>query len=206
MLNTFHELVGLTQVRSYLSFGKDEKAIESGLVNLRNNPSIDVRKLIERAMIGGIKRLLGKELDEGDIYGAIALYEKYGDYMPLPSHDPHADDLRMRLAKFAAEKNFRTLALKIVDPYRRAGEVEQRELAAAIQRSFSLEGIQEQEERAYLEVKATWNGNGLSTKVAKKDEENEGNEATNEVAGEKTAEKSADDARFDTKRDQAFLS
>lgn len=157
MVSTFRELVGLSEVRAYLSFGQDEKAIEKGLVHLRNNPTVEVRKLIEKAMIGGIKRLMAKELDSNNIYGAMALYERLGDYLPMPSHDPHADELRLKLGKFAAEKNLKSFALKLIEPYQKASEVEQRELAVAIQRSFSLEGIQDYEERTASQVKAIWN-------------------------------------------------
>lgn len=157
MASTFKELVGLTEVRAYLSFGQDQKAIEKGLVHLRSNPTIEVRRLIEKAMVGGIKRLLANELDQNNFFGAMSVYEKYGDYLPMPSHDPHADDLRLKLGKMAAEKGLRTFAMKLIEPYQKANEVEQRELSAAIQRSFSLEGIQDYEERTMAQIKAIWN-------------------------------------------------
>jgi tetratricopeptide (TPR) repeat protein len=156
-LASFKELVGLTEVRALMSFGEDEAAIKQGLVHLRGNPSLEVRKLIEKVMIGGIKRKMTKYLDEGNVYGAMAIYEQYGDYLPLPSHDPLADQLRMRLAQFSAEKGFKTLALKLIEPYRRMNEMDQSDLAQAIARSLNLEGITEQEERVYLEVISLWN-------------------------------------------------
>jgi len=155
--SSFKELVALTEVRSLISFGADEQAIEKGILHLRENPTVEVRNLIERAMIGGIKRLLVKQLDAGEIYPAIATYEKYGDYLPLPLNDPYADDLRMKLAKFAADKNFKTLALKIIEPYQKLNEVDQKEVLSSIEKNLALDSTKEQEDRTILEVKTIWN-------------------------------------------------
>jgi tetratricopeptide (TPR) repeat protein len=169
--SAYKELVGLTEVRMLLSFGLDDKAIEHGIVRLRDNPTLQVRKLIETAMIGGIKRLLEKQLNEKDGLGAIATYEKYGDYLPLPSNDPLADDLRMRLAKYASERKFTNFALKLIEPYRRldsqVGEGAQKELLAAIEKNLSLESSNEQDERSYIEVKTMWNGESFKVDDAK---------------------------------------
>ena|GEM_PF-3360214 len=160
--SAYQELVGLTEVRTLLSFGQDEKAVESGIVHLRENPTIEVRHLIETAMIGGIKRLLEQELNAGDGLAAIATYEKYGDYLPSPSNDPMADELRMRLAKFASDQKFTNVALKLIEPYRKMDEKltesNQKDLLAAIEKNLALESADEQDERNALEAKTIWNG------------------------------------------------
>ncbi len=153
----FKELVSLTEVRTLISFDQDEKAVKQGLAHLRENPSIEVRKLIEQAMIGGIKRILEKQLNTGDVIGAIGTYEKYGDFLPLPLHDPMADDLKLRLAKAASERKLSTLALKIIEPYKRMNEETAKAVVAAIERNLSLEGADEQEERSLIEAKTLWN-------------------------------------------------
>ena len=155
--SSFRELVGLTEVRTLISFGEDESAIERGVVRLRENPTIDVRHLIEQGMIGSIKRLLERELTSEQGYAAIATYEKYGDYLPLPSHDPMADELRMKLAKFASEKKLSTFALKLIQPYRDMNEAAHREVLAAIEKNLSLVSTDETDERNYIEVKTLWN-------------------------------------------------
>ncbi len=157
----YKELVSLTEVRTYFSFADDEKSIESAITHLRENPSVEVRQLIERVMIAGIKRLLASQFATGNGYKAIATYEKYGDYLPLPSHDPEADDLRIKLAQFAAEKNFKNLALEIIEAYRHVNEVEQKELFKAVEKSLVLESSQGQEERLILELKTAWNGDSF---------------------------------------------
>ena len=105
-------------------------------------------------MIGGIKRILEKQLNAGDEIGAIATYEKYGDYLPLPLHDPMADDLKMRLAKVASERKLTSLALKIIEPYKKhAGQVEAKELMAAIERNLSIESYRRTRKARFLRSK-----------------------------------------------------
>ena len=157
----YKELVSVTEVRAYLSFGEDEKGIESGIAHLRENPSFEVRKLIERAMVGGIKRLLAHQLEHDEGFKAISTYEKYGDYLPLPSYDPIADELRIKLAQFAAQKEFRGLALSIIDTYRHVDAVEQKEILKAIEKSLALDSSQDQEERIILSQKTIWNSDRL---------------------------------------------
>ncbi len=165
--SSFHELVGLTEVRMLLSFGDDQLAMERGVMRLQENPAVEVRKLIEQAMIGGIMRYLDHLLNEGKGYTAIATYEKWGDYLPLPSHDPMADELRLRLARFASEKKLSTFALKLIEPYRIMNEVEHREQLAAIQKNLNLESNEEQDERNFIEVKTMWNSEAFKTDDAK---------------------------------------
>jgi predicted Zn-dependent protease len=154
----FSELVALTEVRTLLSFGQDEKAVTEGLAHLRENPSMEGRRLIEQAMIGGIKRVIEKELNAGDEIAAINTYQKYGDYLPMPLHDPMADDLKMRVAKAASERKLTSLAMKIIEPYRKLSEVEAKEVMAAIEKNLVLEGLDQQEDRVYLEITTLWNG------------------------------------------------
>ena len=153
----FKELLGLTEVRALLSFEQDEQAVKKGIEHLRENPSVPVRRLIETAMIGGIKRILDKQLSSGQEMEAIVTYEKYGDFLPLPSHDPMADDLRMKLAKVASEHKLTTLALKIVEPYRQISEQSEKEVIAAIEKNLVLAGADEQEERNLIEARTLWN-------------------------------------------------
>jgi predicted Zn-dependent protease len=154
----FKELVAVTEVRTLLSFGQDEASVKAGLARLRDNPSMDARRFIEQAMIGGIKRVLEKQLNTGDEIGAIASYQKYGDYLPLPLHDPMADDLKMRLAKVASDRKLTSLALKIIEPYQKLSQVEAKELMAAIRKNLVNEGVDDTESRTFLEVKTLWNG------------------------------------------------
>ncbi|MBU6154107.1 MAG: tetratricopeptide repeat protein [Bdellovibrionales bacterium] len=153
----FRELAGLTEVRMLISFGENQRALERGMARLRENPGVETRKLIEQAMIGGIKSILEKKLGEKDVFGAIAFFEKYGDFLPLPAHDPLADDLKIRLATLAAERNLTQFALKIIEPYRRMSEAGQKEVLAAIEKHVTLEGLDDQEERNLVEAKTLWN-------------------------------------------------
>ncbi len=155
--NQFRELAALTEVRMLVSYKQDQKALERGMARLRENPGVETRKLIEQAMIGSIKSILEKKLSEKDVFGAIAFYEKYGDFLPLPAHDPLADDLKLRLAAFAAERNLTQFALKIIEPYRRMNEAGQKEVIAAIEKHVTLEGMDDQEERNLVEAKTIWN-------------------------------------------------
>ncbi|MBS1958642.1 MAG: tetratricopeptide repeat protein [Bdellovibrionales bacterium] len=156
--STFRELVSITEVRTLISFGQDQKAVDRAMDHLRENPSFDVRKLIEQAMIGGIKRLLDEQTKAGDFISALGTFEKYGDYLPLPNHDPMVDDLRLKLAKYASETKLTTLALKIIEPYRRMSDIQQKDLLAAIEKNLTLDSVVEQEERNYIEAKTRWNG------------------------------------------------
>lgn len=169
--SAFKELVGLTEVRMLLSFGEDEKAVQQGIVHMRENPTMEVRKLLETAMIGGIKRLLEKQLNADDGLAAIATYEKYGDYLPSATNDPMADELRMKLARFASEKKFTNVALKLIEPYRRfdngLADSKQKELLAVIERNLALESSSEQDERNYIDVKTRWNGESFKVDDAK---------------------------------------
>lgn len=153
----FRELSGLTEVRTLVSFGEYQKAIERGVVRLRENPGIETRKLIEQTMISAIKIILEKKLNEGDVFGAIAFYEKHGDYLPLPGHDPLSDDLRIRLAGAAAEKNLSRFALKLIEPYRLMNDASRKAVIEAIEKHVAPEGIDEQEERSWVEAKTLWN-------------------------------------------------
>ncbi len=153
----FRELAGLTEVRMLISYKEYQKALERGMARLRENPGVETRKLIEQAMIGGIKSILEKKLKDKDVFGAIAFYEKYGDFLPLPAHDPLADDLKIRLATLAAERNLTQFALKIIEPYRRMNEAGQKEVLAAIEKHVTLEGVDDQEERNLVEAKTLWN-------------------------------------------------
>ena len=173
----FKELVAITEVRTLLSFHEDERAIHSGLVHLRDNPSVEGRRMIEQSMIGGIKNVLEKQLNAGDEIGAIATYQKYGDYLPMPLHDPMADDLKMRLAKAASDRKLTTLAMKLIEPYQKLGEVETKEVMAAIERNLTLEGVDEQENRAFLEAKTKWNGTTF-----KANDEKQANHLVNELS------------------------
>ena len=155
--NQFRELVGLTEVRMLISFQENEKALERGLARLRENPGVDTRKLIEEAMIAGIKTILEKKLNAQDVFGGIAFYEKYGDFLPLPAHDPLADELKIRLATLAAERNLTQFALKLIEPYRKMNEASQKEVIAAIEKHVTLEGLDDQEERNLVEAKTIWN-------------------------------------------------
>ena len=161
------ELVALTEVRTLLSFEQDERAIQRGLQQLRENPTIDARKMIERAMVGGVKRLLGKQLELKNYYGAISVFEKYGDYLPPPTFDPSSDEMRLKLAKFAADKKLTTLALKLIESYRSGDELELKNAANEIQKSLFLESGNEQEERSFVEAKALWNGETFDPKDEK---------------------------------------
>lgn len=156
-IGPFRELEGLTEVRTLISFQEDEKAIQRGIEHLRENPSVVVRHLIETAMIGGIKRILDHELSKGDEVAAISTYEKYGDFLPLPSHDPMADEIRMKLAKIASERKLTSLALKIIAPYKKINEQSEREVIAAVEKNLVLEGIDETEERNLIEARTLWN-------------------------------------------------
>ncbi|NDG85285.1 MAG: hypothetical protein EBX52_09665, partial [Proteobacteria bacterium] len=169
--NQFRELVGLTEVRMMISFGEFQKAIERGLERLRQNPSVETRKLIEHAMIGGIKSILEQKLKDGDHFGAIAFYEKYGDFLPLPAHDPLADELKMKLATIAAGKNLTQFAMKLIEPYRRMNEASQKEVIAAIEKHLTLEGIDDQEERNLIEAKTLWNSPDFKIEDAAKADE-----------------------------------
>ena len=153
----FKELLGLTEVRSMISFQQDDLAIKRGIEHLRENPSVTVRRLIETAMIGGIKRILDHELASDDEMSAIATYEKYGDFLPLPSHDPMADEIRMKLAKIASERKLTSLALKIIQPYKEINEQSEKEVISAIEKHLVLEGVDEQEERNLIEARTIWN-------------------------------------------------
>ena len=159
--SSFRELVGLTEVRTLLSFSQDQLAMERGVLRLQENPTVEVRKLIEQAMIGGIKRFLDLQLGESKGYAAIATYEKWGDFLPVPSHDPLSDDLRLRLARFASEKKLSSFALKLIEPYRQMNEAEHREELAAIQKNLNLESSEEQDERNFIEVKTVWNSDSF---------------------------------------------
>ena len=163
----FRDLVGLTEVRMLISFHEDQKAVEKALEHLRANPGIDTRKMIEHAMIGGIKNLIEKKISDRDPFGAIALYEKYGDFLPLPAHDPLADELKMKIAGFAAERNLTTLARKIIEPYRLMNEAGQREVIAAIEKRLTLEGAEDQESRSVIEAKTIWNSPEFKVEDAK---------------------------------------
>jgi tetratricopeptide (TPR) repeat protein len=156
--STFRELIAITEVRTLISFEQDEKAVDRAMDHLRANPSFNVRKLIEQAMIGGIKRLLDTQIKTDAYIAALATFEKYGDYLPLPNHDPMVDDLRLKLAKYASEKKFTNLALKIIEPYRRMSDIQQKELLAAIEKNLTLESVVEQEERNFVETRTRWNG------------------------------------------------
>ncbi len=156
--NQFRELVGLTEVRMLISFGEHQKAIDRGLLRLRANPGIETRKLIEQAMIGAIKMILEKKLDAADHFGAIAFYEKFGDFLPLPAHDPLVDELKMRLATVSAQKGLTRFALKLIEPYRMMNEASRKEVIAAIEKHVTLEGQDDQEERNLVEAKTLWNG------------------------------------------------
>ena len=169
--NQLRELVGLTEVRMMISFKEYQKAIERGLLRLRENPSVEIRKLIEHAMIGGIKSILEQKLKDGDHFGAIAFYEKYGDFLPLPAHDPLADELKMKLATIAAEKNLTQFALKLIEPYRRMNEASQKEVIAAIEKHLTLEGLDDQEERNLIEAKTLWNSPEFKVEEAQKADE-----------------------------------
>ncbi len=153
----FKELVALTEMRTLLSFQQNETAVKQGLAHLRENPSVEIRKLIEQSMIGAIKRVLEKQLNDNDPIAAISTYEKYGDFLPLPLHDPMADGLKMRLAKAASERKLTILALKIIEPYKQVNEQATREVVAAIERNLVLDGMDEQEERSFIEAKTLWN-------------------------------------------------
>ena len=166
----FRDLVGLTEIRTLMSFGQDQKAIDRGMVRMRENPTLEVRKLMEQSMVAGIKRLLENQLNGGDGYAAIAIYEKYGDYLPMPSHDPMSDELRLKLAKFAAEKKLSTFALKLIEPYREMNEAEHQELLAAVKKNLSLEGTDEQDERNEIEAKTMWNSDQFKTEDEKQSE------------------------------------
>ncbi len=157
----FRELAGLSEVRMLISFQENQKALERGLARLRENPGVETRRLIEQAMIGGIKSILEKKLGDKDVFGAIAFYEKYGDFLPLPAHDPLADDLKVRLATLAAERNLTQFALKLIEPYRRMNEAGQKEVIAAIEKHITLEGVDDQEERNLVEAKTIWNSAGF---------------------------------------------
>ena len=165
------ELVGLTEVRTLLSFNEDEKAIEKGLAHLRENPSMEARKLIERGIVGGVKRLLGKKLDDQDYYGAIAFYEKHGEYLPAPTFDPNCDEMRLKIARFAADKKLATLALRIIEPFRSSDEVGLKIAANEIQKNLQLESTDEMESRAIVEAKSMWNGEKFNAKDEKESEE-----------------------------------
>ena len=169
--NQLRELAGLTEVRMMISFGEFQKAIERGLERLRQNPSVETRKLIEHAMIGGIKSILEQKLKDGDHFGAIAFYEKYGDFLPLPAHDPLADELKMKLAEVAAEKNLTQFAMKLIEPYRRMSEAGQKELIAAIEKHLTLEGVDDQEARNLVEAKTIWNSPDFKVEDAAKADE-----------------------------------
>jgi tetratricopeptide (TPR) repeat protein len=155
--SSFKELVALNEVRAFLTFGQDQKAIDQGILALRENPTIEVRRLIEQAMSGGIKRILATQLKSGDQLSVISTYEKYGDYLPPAFQDPQVDDLRMDLAKFASEKKLSTFALKIIEPYRQMNEAEQRDIIHTVEKNLALEGSVEQDERNYIEAKTLWN-------------------------------------------------
>jgi predicted Zn-dependent protease len=156
-LEPFKELVEVTYVRTLLSFGKNEETIKQGLVYLRNNPSVEGRRFIEQAMIGGIKNVLDQQLKSGDEIGAISTYQKYGDYLPMALHDPMTDDLKMKLAKAASERKLTSLAMKIIEPYQQLSAVEAKEVLAAMEKSLVSEGFDEQENRVDLEAKTLWN-------------------------------------------------
>ncbi len=164
---TLNELIALTEVRTLLSFEQDEKAIQRGLQQLRENPSIEARKMIERGMVGGVKRLLENQLSVKNYYGAIAIYEKYGDYLPPPTYDPISDEMRLKIARFAADKKLTTLALKLIEPYRSGDEIELKSVANDIQKSLFLDSSNEQEERFFVEAKSIWNGDSFDLKDEK---------------------------------------
>jgi predicted Zn-dependent protease len=153
----FRELAALTEVRTLLAFHEHQKAIDRGQARLRENPSVETRRLIEQAMISAIKSILEKKLNDGDVFGAIAFYEKHGDYLPLPAHDPLSDDLKIRLAGAAAEKNLSRFALKLIEPYRRMNDASRKAAIEAIEKHVALEGVEEQEERSLVEAKTLWN-------------------------------------------------
>lgn len=157
----FRELTALTEVRMLVSFHEYQKAIDRGMVRLRENPGVETRKLIEQAMIGAIKVILEKKLRDGDVFGAISFFEKYGDYLPLPAHDPLSDDLKIRLAGAAAEKNLSRFALKLIEPYRLISDTRRKAAIEAIEKHVALEGVEEQEERSGVEAKTLWNSPGF---------------------------------------------
>ena len=161
------ELTALTEMRTLLSFEQDEKAVQRGLQQLRENPSADARKMIERGVVGGVKRLLGKQLDQKNYYGSIAIFEKYGDYLPPPTYDPVSDDMRLKIARFAADKQLTTLALKLIESYRSGDEIELKREANEIQKSLFLASGNEQEERTFVEAKSLWNGEKFDPKDEK---------------------------------------
>ena len=161
------ELIGLTEVRMFLSFNEDEKAIDKGLARLRENPTLEARKLIERGIVGGVKRLLEKKLADNDYYGAIALLEKHGDYLPAPTFDPVCDDMRLKIARFAADKKLASLALSIIEPFRASDEAGLRVAADEIRRNLQLDSTDEMENRAMVEAKSLWNGEKFNLKDEK---------------------------------------
>jgi tetratricopeptide (TPR) repeat protein len=161
------ELSMLTEIRTLLSFGEDLKAIEKGVLGLRANPSIEVRRMIERGMVGGLKRLLGKKISEGDYYSAIGLYEKYGDYLPGPNFDPICDDLRLKIAKFASDKSLIALAMKLIEPYRNGDEIGLKNAANEIQKNLKLDSTDGMENRVLIEAKSFWNGERFNIKDEK---------------------------------------
>jgi tetratricopeptide (TPR) repeat protein len=161
------ELIGLTEVRMLLSFQEDEKAIDKGLARLRENPSLEARKLIEKGIVGGVKRLLEKRLQENDYYGAIALLEKHGDYLPAPTFDPVCDEMRLKIARFAADKKLASLALRIIEPFRASDENGLKLAADEIRRDLQLDSTDEMENRAMVEAKSLWNGEKFKLKDEK---------------------------------------
>ncbi len=165
--NTLSELIGLTEVRTLLSFQEDEKAIDKGLEKLRENPSLEARKLIEKGIVGGVKRLLEKKLKDQDYFGAIALYEKHGDYLPAPTFDPICDEMRLQIARFAADKKLASLALSVIEPFRASDEAGLRTAAEAIRRDLQLDSTDEMENRAMVEAKSLWNGDRFNVKDGK---------------------------------------
>ena len=167
---SFRELVGLTEIRTLISFSQDQIAIDRGIARLRENPTVEVRKMMEQAMVGGIKRLIEGQLSAGEGYAAISTYEKYGDFLPLPSHDPMSDELRMKIAKFAAEKKLSTFALKLIEPYRQMNEADHKELLAAVEKNLALESSEEQDERNEIEAKTLWNSDQFKIDSEKQDE------------------------------------
>lgn len=154
----FSELLGLTEVRSWLSYGSDAQVLRAGKEALALNPAPSVRKLLGNAVHTAAKRLLLRELDSKDGMRALMAYEELADLLPQPKLDPVADDIRLRLAKIASNRKLDSLALKIIEPYGVLEQIGARSLASPI--VMTSDEVLEQEERALVEVKALWEDAG----------------------------------------------
>src|SRR5690606_15927624 len=116
IISRYPDFLALTQVRAYVSMGREDEAVEVAAARIRERLEKPTKAALKATLKQAFRKRILALIDGGKKYEALAFYNKYAWAAPN-DQEPLIDDYLLRLSQAAADLKFGSYARKLMAAY-----------------------------------------------------------------------------------------